>query len=93
MLLFLNKASLLYACLTTKIILWSTQEGTFKLTKPKQEHRNDHQSLVNSLSLSFLFHQTKINNPHAKLVEFSSLISRHMICFRDSKNVFAFIFD
>ena len=59
-LLFFNKASLLYACLDAKIILWSRQRGTFKLANAKHEHRTECQSLVNSLSLSFLVYWTEI---------------------------------
>ena len=44
--LFLNKVNLLYACLDTKLILWSRQRGTFKLANPKHEPRTARQSLV-----------------------------------------------
>ena len=66
--LFLNKASLSNACLDTKIILWSRQRDTFKLANPKHEHRTERQSLVDSLSLSFLLYWTEMNNSHAKIV-------------------------
>ena len=49
-------------------LLWSTQGGTFKLANPKHKHRTEHQSLVDSLSLSFLVYWTKINNSQAKLM-------------------------
>ena len=66
--LFLNKASLSYAYLGTKIISWSRQRGTFKLANPKHEYRTECQSLVDPLSLSSLVYWTEINNSHAKLV-------------------------
>ena len=58
----------------TKIILWSRKRGTFKLANPKHEHRTERQSLVDSLSLSFLVYWTEINSFHAKLINFSLLI-------------------
>ena len=67
-LLFLNKASLLYECLGSKIFLWSRQGRMFKLVNPKHKHGTERQSLVNSLSLSCLVYWTKINNSHAKLM-------------------------
>ena len=72
----------------TKIILWSIHRGPSKLMKHKHKHRTECQLLVNSLSLSFLVYWIEINNSHAKLVQFSSLISSHMICFVDSLKKF-----
>ena len=46
--LFLNKASLSYACLDTKIILWSRQRVTIKFTNPKHDHWTECQWLVDS---------------------------------------------
>ena len=71
----------------TKIILWSRKRGTFKLANAKHEHRTERQSLVDSLSLSFLIYWTKINNFHAKLINFSSLIRSHTFS-RLAKNYF-----
>lgn len=56
---FLNKASLVYACLDTNLILWSKQRGPFKLGNHRHKHQTEHQSLVDPLSLSFLVYWTK----------------------------------
>lgn len=76
-LLFLNKASLLYACLETKI-LWSRQGGTLKFKNPNTsaEPRINHQSTLSALT--FLSTGLKQTNSHAKIVSLSLLISSHL---------------
>ena len=91
-LLFLNKASLLYECLGSKIFLWSRQGRMFKLVNPKHKHGTERQSLVNSLSLSCLVYWTKINNSHAKLMYFSLLVISSHIFSRLVKNCFIYTF-
>ena len=72
----------------TKIILWSIHRGPFKLMNHKHKHRTECQLFVNSLSLSFLVYWIEINNSHAKLVQFSSLISSHDMFCRLIKKIF-----
>ena len=54
--IFFNKASLLHACLETKIILWCRQGWMVKFANSKHEHRTENQSLVDSTNFIFPVH-------------------------------------